>query len=66
LIWPGSLGGHVAPDVPQCPACGTANVAIDDVIEIAIEQAVAQGTEVEFCRDTELERLGSIAAIERY
>jgi hypothetical protein len=42
------------------------NVEIDDVVEVAIRQAVAQGAEVEFCRSTELERFGSIAAIERY
>lgn len=58
--------GHVGPDLRQCPVCGTTNVEIDDVVEVAIEQAVAQGADVEFCRDTELERFGSIAAIERY
>ena len=58
--------GHVGPDLRQCPVCGTTNVEIDDVVEVAIEQAVAQGAAVEFCRDTELEQLGSIAAIERY
>lgn len=58
--------GHVGPDLRQCPVCGTTNVELEDVVEVAIEQAVAQGAEVEFCRDTELERFGSIAAIERY
>jgi peptide chain release factor subunit 1 len=57
---------HVGPDVRQCPVCGTTNVEVDDVVEIAIEQAVAQGAAVEFCRGTELEHFGSIGAIERY
>jgi peptide chain release factor subunit 1 len=58
--------GHIGADVRQCPVCGTTNVEIDDVVEVAIEQAVAQGADVEFCRDSGLERFGSIAAIERY
>ncbi len=58
--------GHVGSDLRQCPVCGTTNMEIDDVVEVAIEQAVAQGAAVEFCRDTDLERFGSIAAIERY
>jgi peptide chain release factor subunit 1 len=58
--------GHLGPDLRLCPVCGTRNEGIDDVIEIAIEQAVAQSAEVEFCRGTELERFGGIAAIERY
>ena len=58
--------GHTGPDVRQCPVCGTTNVDLDDGVEIAIEQAVAQGADVEFCRGSELERFGSIAAIERH
>ncbi len=58
--------GHVGPDLRQCPECGTTNVELDDVVEVAIERAVAQDAEVEFCRGTELDRFGSIAAIERY
>jgi peptide subunit release factor 1 (eRF1) len=58
--------GHTGSNVRHCPVCGSTNVEIDDIIEVAIEQAVAQGAAVEFCRDTELEGLGGIAAIERY
>ncbi len=58
--------GHVGPDVRQCPECGTTNIEVDDVVELAIENAVAQGATIEFCHDTELDRFGSIAAIERY
>ncbi len=58
--------GHIGPDLRLCPVCGTTNVEIDDVVEVAIEQAVAQRADVEFCSGTELERFGGIAAIERY
>lgn len=58
--------GHVGPDIRQCAVCGTTNVEVDDVVELAIENAVAQGAAIEFCHNTELERFGSIAAIERY
>lgn len=58
--------GHVGPDIRQCTKCGATNVEVDDVVELAIENAVAQGAAIEFCHDTELERFGSIAAIERY
>ena len=58
--------GHIGPDLRQCPVCGATNVEVDDVIEVAIELAIAQGADIEFCRGTELDRLGSIAAIERY
>ena len=64
LVAPGA--GHVGSDLRQCPVCGTTNVEIDDVVEVAIEPAVAQVLAVEFCRRTDLERFGSIAAIERY
>ncbi|HMK10397.1 MAG TPA: hypothetical protein VK461_02315, partial [Acidimicrobiales bacterium] len=58
--------GHVGLDVRLCPVCGTTNVEIDDVVEVTIEEAVAQGATVEFCRNTELDRFGGIGAIERY
>jgi peptide subunit release factor 1 (eRF1) len=58
--------GHTGPDLRQCPVCRATNVELDDVVEVAIEQAVAQGADVELCRGTEIDRFGSIAAIERY
>jgi len=36
------------------------------VVEVAVEQAVAQHATVEFCRGTELDRFGRIGAIERW
>ena len=58
--------GHIGVDVRRCPACGATNTEIDDVVEVAIEEAIAQGAEVEFCRGTELDRFGSIAVVERW
>lgn len=58
--------GHVGLDLPRCPACGARNVLIDDVVEVAVEEAIAQHADVEFCRAVELEDFGSIAALERY
>lgn len=52
-------------DVRQCPSCGTTTVEIDDVVELAVDEAAAQGTKVEFCRGTGLDRFGRIGAIER-
>lgn len=57
---------RIGPDLRQCPVCGTTNDEIEDAVEVAVEQAVAQNADVEFCHDTDLERFGSIAAIERY
>lgn len=50
---------------PPMPRVRHTNI-VDDVVELAIENAVAQGAAIEFCHDTQLERFGSIAAIERY
>ncbi len=58
--------GRVGPDTLHCPVCGTTNVELEDVVEVAIEQAVAQAATVEFCHGTELERFGGIGAIVRY
>lgn len=58
--------GHAGLDVRQCPHCGATNVELEDVVEVAIEQAVAQHADVEFCGGTDLDRFGRIAAIERY
>jgi peptide subunit release factor 1 (eRF1) len=58
--------GHLGVDVRQCPVCGTTNIEIDDIVEVAVEAAVGQKATVEFCRDSELDRFGRIGAIERY
>jgi hypothetical protein len=57
--------GHIGPDLRLCPACHATNVEIDDVVEVAIQLAVAQGADLEFCVGTELDRSG-VAAIARY
>lgn len=58
--------GHMGAATRLCPACGARNVEVDDVVELAIEEAVAQDAAVEFCRGTDLDRFGRIAALERY
>lgn len=58
--------GHVGPDIRQCAVCGSTNVEIEDVVELAIEEAIAQDAEICFCRETELERFGRIGVLERY
>lgn len=58
--------GHLSVDVRQCPVCGTTNEESADIVEAAIDEAIAQRATVEFCRNSELDRFGSIGAIERY
>jgi peptide subunit release factor 1 (eRF1) len=53
-------------DVRRCPSCGSTTVEIDDVVELAVDEAAAQGAKVELCRGTDLDRFGRIGAIERY
>jgi peptide chain release factor subunit 1 len=50
-----------------CPVCSTTMVAVDDVVEEAIEEALAQSCEVEVCeRNADLDVLGRIGALLRY
>lgn len=58
--------GWTGVGVRQCPACRATTAEIDDVVELAITRAVAQGATIEFCRGTELERFGRIGALTRY
>lgn len=58
--------GLVGLGTRQCPRCGTTNIEIDDVIEVAVDLAVGQRAPVEFCRGGELDRFGRIGALERY
>lgn len=58
--------GRLGVDVRQCPVCGSTNTEIDDIVEVAVEAAIAQRATVEFCRASELDRFGRIGAIERY
>jgi len=58
--------GRIGIAVRQCPSCGTTTAEIDDVVEDALGQALAQGATVEFARGTELDRYGRIGALTRY
>ena len=50
-----------------CPACRTEMHAVDDVVEEAVEEALAQSCEVEICMgNADLDVLGSIGALLRY
>ncbi len=51
---------------PTCPQCSAALVRVDDVVEEAIEYALAQGLTVTICRDADLDVLGQIGALLRY
>jgi peptide chain release factor subunit 1 len=50
-----------------CPACATEMHAVDDVVEEAVEDALAQSCDVEHCvGNADLDVLGSIGALLRY
>jgi peptide chain release factor subunit 1 len=58
--------GWLGPAVHVCPTCGTATTEIENVVELAIAEALGQGATVEFCRGTELDRFGRVGAVTRY
>jgi peptide chain release factor subunit 1 len=58
--------GRSSAAVGRCPSCGAATTEVDDVVEVAIGQALAQGATVEFARGTGLDRDGGIGALTRY
>lgn len=58
--------GWTGPDLRLCRRCGTRLEEIDDVVETAIDQAMAQQAGVVVCNNTELDRFGHIGAIERF
>lgn len=58
--------GWTGVDVRQCPACATTTSEIDDLVEHAVGDALAQGAAVEVVRDTELDRFGRIGALTRH
>jgi peptide chain release factor subunit 1 len=58
--WIGRLGR-------SCPVCATPMAAIDDIVEEAVEEALAQSCEVEMCDgNADLDVLGRIGALLRY
>jgi peptide subunit release factor 1 (eRF1) len=51
----------------RCPTCGDVMESIDDVVEEAVEEALAQSCEVEICVDNaDLDVLGRVGALLRY
>jgi peptide subunit release factor 1 (eRF1) len=58
--WIGRLGR-------SCPLCGTSMAAVDDVVEEAVDEALAQSCGVEMCDgNADLDVLGRIGALLRY
>lgn len=57
----------LAPVGPACPACGSAMQALDDVVQEAVDVALAQSCRVEVCvGNADLDVLGRIGATFRY
>jgi peptide chain release factor subunit 1 len=58
---------HICKIGRTCPVCQTEMHAVDDVVEEAVEDALAQSCEVEICvGNADLDVLGCIGAILRY
>ena len=59
--------GYVGVKGRGCPVCSSAMEQVDDVVEEAVEEALAQSCRVETCRDNaDLDVLGRIGALLRY
>jgi peptide chain release factor subunit 1 len=58
--------GHLGANMWRCPRCGTTPAGVDDIVELAVEEAVAQHAAVEFVAAGGLDRFGAIAAIDRF
>lgn len=56
--------GWIGADVRLCPTCGTTTVGIDDVVEVAVGEALAHDADVEICRGSDLDTFGRIGALE--
>lgn len=58
---------HICKIGRMCPVCETEMHAVDDVVEEAVEEALAQSCEVEICvGNADLDVLGCIGALLRY
>jgi peptide subunit release factor 1 (eRF1) len=58
--WVGTLGR-------RCPLCATGMDQVTDVVEEAVEEALAQACKVAVCRDNpDLDVMGRIGALLRY
>jgi hypothetical protein len=58
--------GWIGADVRLCPTCGTTTVGIDDIVEVAVGEALAHNADVELCRGSDLDTIGRIGAFERF
>jgi peptide subunit release factor 1 (eRF1) len=58
---------HIGRVGRTCPVCATEMYAVDDVVEEAVEEALAQSCEVEVCvGNADLDVMGRIGALLRY
>jgi peptide subunit release factor 1 (eRF1) len=57
---------HVYAAACQCPKCGTPSVQADDIVEVAIDRALAEGATVGFCDRSRAGAFGGIAALTRF
>ncbi len=59
--------GRLFPVGRACPQCGTAMLELDDVVEEAVEQALAGAAQVEICIDNaDLDVMGRVGALLRF
>ena len=58
--------GHLAPTAVDCPWCAEPSEALDNVVDDAIDRALAQDARVEFTPAGSLDEMGNIAVIERH
>ena len=58
--------GWIGPDLGRCPRCATGLDWIDNVVEVAIDEAAAQQAGVIVCDGNDLDRFGHIGAIKRF
>ena len=59
--------GYVATKGRRCPVCGSDMKAVEDVVEEAVEEALAQSCRVEVCHNNaDLDVLGRIGALLRF
>lgn len=58
--------GHLGIGVHSCPRCGSITEVVDDVVDAAIDRALAQDATIEFCNSSGLDELGGVGAVERF
>jgi peptide chain release factor subunit 1 len=65
--WRCAACGHLGLVGRTCPTCGGELRVIEDVVEVAIDEAIAQSCHVEICVDNpDLDVMGRIGALLRY